>query len=145
MMHESMVRVSIPSELGYEKIVMSTVASLAQKANLSPERIDDLKTATGEAVINAIEHGNQLSPSFSVLTVAFIKDNSLVVNVMDQGLHPMTATNTHPRPQMRQRGWGLYLIRELVDEVTLTTTSTHNELQMVIHLDSPPEPTAKPA
>ena len=62
----SFVQVRLPSELGYEKVAMSTAASMASLMGFSIDRIEDLKTAVAEACINAIEHGNQLNDSLAV-------------------------------------------------------------------------------
>ena len=49
------VEVRLPSRLGFEKVAMSTAASVAKLMGFREERIDDLKTAIAEACINAIE------------------------------------------------------------------------------------------
>ena len=53
------VEVRLPSRLGYEKVAMSTAASVAKLMGFREDRIEDLKTAIAEACINAIEHGNR--------------------------------------------------------------------------------------
>ncbi|MGO4214149.1 ATP-binding protein, partial [Terriglobus sp. YAF25] len=65
MKNGSAVEVTLPSELGFEKVAMSTAASMAQLMGFSPDRIEDLKTAVAEACINAIEHGNQMNDTLS--------------------------------------------------------------------------------
>ena len=45
MKHANSIEVRLPSELGFEKIAMSTAASVAQMMGFSAERIEDLKTA----------------------------------------------------------------------------------------------------
>ena len=47
------IQLHIPSELGYEKVAMAAAATLATKIGFSQDRIEDLKTAVGEACINA--------------------------------------------------------------------------------------------
>ncbi len=55
------VEVRLPSRLGFEKVAMSTAASVAKLMGFREERIDDLKTAIAEACAqHAIEHGNRL-------------------------------------------------------------------------------------
>ena len=60
------VEVRLPSQMGYEKVAMSTAASVAKLMGFPEDRIEDLKTAVAEACINAIEHGNRLNEKLSV-------------------------------------------------------------------------------
>ena len=57
----------LPSRLGFEKVAMDTAASVAALMGFTDDRVQDLKTAVSEACINAIEHGNQLNESLSVV------------------------------------------------------------------------------
>ena len=79
------VEVRLPSRLGYEKVAMSTAASVAKLVGLTPERIEDLKTAVAEACINAIEHGNRLNENLSVGVILSAESGALEVKVLDDG------------------------------------------------------------
>ena len=117
----SSVHVHLPSELGYEKVAMSTAASMAALMGFSKDRIEDLKTAVAEACINAIEHGNNLNSSLSVGVVLSSSDDQLEVKVIDDGV----GINANPvAPDIDRkvhgeedpRGMGMFLIQALVDE-----------------------------
>lgn len=121
MKHESSVKVRIPSELGFEKVAMSTAASVAALMGFSPERIEDLKTAVAEACINAIEHGNRLDDSLNVGVVLSATADQLEVKVIDDGdgLAQQPASPDIDRKMMGEedtRGMGMFLIQALVDE-----------------------------
>ncbi len=75
----------LPSRLGFEKVAMGTAASVAELMGFSEDRIEDLKTAVAEACINAIEHGNRLDASQTVLVILSIAENTLEVKVVDRG------------------------------------------------------------
>lgn len=129
------VKIYIPSELGYEKIPISAVAIVAQKLGFRPERIENLKMATGEAVTNAIEHGNQLDAGTEVFVMLTIAQPSLVVEVTDHGQKPIPQLPPHRTNREDNRGWGMLLIKDLVDEVTVTATPGRNQVRMVVYLD----------
>ncbi len=132
---ERIVEVYIPSELGYEKIAISAAAAVAQKMEFAPDRIDDLKTAVAEAVINAIEHGNQLDVTIKVLVTLTVQENALSLNVVDQGGQPIP-DNVMARPDRPDhRGWGMFLIKNLMDEVEVVAAPDHHEVRMVIYLE----------
>ena len=79
------VEVRLPSRLGYEKVAMSTAASVAKLMGFREDRVEDLKTAVAEACINAIEHGNRLNEGLSVGVVLSVDADSLEVKVIDDG------------------------------------------------------------
>ncbi len=129
------IEIHIPSELSYEKIAMATAAATARKMGFSDDRTEDLKTAVGEAVANAIEHGNQQNIEIKVLIILTVQDKSLSLNVVDQGHQPIPPIP--PERQIREdnRGWGMFLIKNLVDEVEVVAHPGRNEMRMVIHLE----------
>jgi serine/threonine-protein kinase RsbW len=115
------VELRLPSRLGYEKVAMSTAASVATLMGFTRDRIEDLKTAIAEACINAIEHGNRMNESRSVGVVLSMSEDALEVKVIDDG----RGLNTKPpkpdidrkmRGQEAPRGMGMFLIQALVDE-----------------------------
>ena len=98
------VEVRLPSRLGFEKVAMSTAASMAKLMGFADDRIEDLKTAVAEACINAIEHGNQMNASLPVGVILSMNPGELEVKVMDNG----TGMNAAPpaaryRPQNERR------------------------------------------
>src|SRR5579875_382047 len=121
MKNGSSVQVRLPSELGFEKVAMSTAASMASLMGFTEERIEDLKTAVAEACINAIEHGNQLNEKLSVGVILSATSDELEVKVIDNG----SGIAKEPRkPDIDRkihgeedpRGMGMFLIQALVDE-----------------------------
>lgn len=121
MKNGSSVEVRIPSELGFEKVAMSTAASMAGLMGFSSDRIEDLKTAIGEACINAIEHGNQLDHALRVMVVLSNTEDELVVKVIDDGsgVGAAPASPNIDRKMLGEedpRGMGMFLIQALVDE-----------------------------
>ena len=121
MRNGSSVEVRIPSELGFEKVAMSTAAGMAAMMGFSQERIEDLKTAVAEACINAIEHGNAGDDSLHVGVVLSRTDSELEVRVSDEGSGPgelPDAPDIHRKMAGEEdpRGMGMFLIQALVDE-----------------------------
>jgi serine/threonine-protein kinase RsbW len=117
----SSVEIRLPSELGFEKVAMSTASSLASMMGFSSGRIEDLKTALAEACINAIEHGNKLDSSLTVGVILSTTDDALEVKVIDDGsgTSGLSQTPDIERKLLGEedsRGMGMFLIRALVDE-----------------------------
>lgn len=136
------VEVRLPSRLGYEKVAMSTAASVAKLVGLAPDRIEDLKTAVAEACINAIEHGNRLNENLSVGVVLSAQPDSLEVRVLDNG-RGMKTQATRPdidrkiHGEEEARGMGMYLMQALVDEAEWVpgVDGASSYVRLVIRLD----------
>jgi serine/threonine-protein kinase RsbW len=136
------VEVRLPSRLGFEKVAMSTAASVAKLMGFRDERIDDLKTAVAEACINAIEHGNRLNEKLSVGVVLSAGGDQLEVKVMDDGKGMKTQPS---KPDIDKkmhgeedpRGMGMFLIQALVDEAewVVGTNGKGSYVRLVIRLD----------
>lgn len=139
MASDRVVEIYIPSELGYEKIAMAAAATVAHRMGFSHDRIEDLKTAVSEAVTNAIEHGNQLNVEVKVLIELMIQENSLTLNVVDEGRQPipefLDLEQGFENRSGFPRGLGMFLIKRLVDECQVVAKPGRNEVRMVIYLE----------
>jgi serine/threonine-protein kinase RsbW len=135
------VEVRLPSRLGFEKVAMSTAASVAKLMGFREDRIDDLKTAIAEACINAIEHGNRLNEKLSVGVVLSAGADALEIKVMDDG-KGMKNAPTKPDIDKKMhgeedpRGMGMFLIQALVDEAewVVGTNGKGSYVRLVIRL-----------
>src|SRR5437763_5739593 len=130
------VEIFLPSTLGYEKVARSAAQAVAEEMGFSPDRIEDLKTAISEACMNAIEHGNQEDKTTSVTVLLTAAPKQLEIKVADEGLTPMPEKLPPPgRPGEDNRGWGMFFISQLVDEVEITRLPQGgNQVRMVIYL-----------
>lgn len=136
------IELRLPSELGKEKLAIALVESVAARMGFSPDRVQDLKTAVGEACINAIEHGNQCDSRMLVYIQLAIEPTQLSIRVVDQGKEPIPFTR--PRPSIQRMvdgeapsgGFGIFLIQNLMDEVEICREpGGKNQLRMVLHLN----------
>lgn len=140
-MNDSSVEVRLPSRLGFEKVAMSTAASMATLMGFSENRIQDLKTAVSEACINAIEHGNHMDSSLPVGVVLSMHPGELEVKVLDDG-NGMDTVPDKPDIDRKMtgeeeaRGMGMFLIQALVDEVEWVPNSAGQSfVRLVIRMD----------
>jgi serine phosphatase RsbU (regulator of sigma subunit)/anti-sigma regulatory factor (Ser/Thr protein kinase) len=133
--------VAINSVPGNELTAMEQVASIVKELDLSPRQREHLKTAVAEATMNAMEHGNKYREDVLVRIRVFTTQTDLVVYVEDQG-----GDSKIPDPQTpdleakldeRQspRGWGLFLIKNLVDDMAVTSDGTHHTVKLIMHLE----------
>lgn len=133
----------IPSNPGAEKLAMDFAAQVAKTMNFPAERVEDLKTAVAEACINAIEHGNRGDAATRVGIRLTAAADRLQVAVQDEGTAPGIAHPATPDIESRiegrteTRGWGIFLIENLMDEVSFESNAQGNVVNMIIYLDKP--------
>ena len=134
------IEISLPNQVGYERIAMASAESYATMIGLAPERIEDLKTIVAEAAINAMQHGNKERPDARVTVSMMFNDNTIQVTVMDQG---EGFNEFVPDPNIERIvneedppvGFGTFLIRQLADQVEIDKTADGaNFVRMTIKL-----------
>jgi anti-sigma regulatory factor (Ser/Thr protein kinase) len=118
---------------------MQRVVAVAQPLNLPPARLDKLKTAVAEATMNAIEHGNHNQPDLPVDIQVLTNNTDLIVRITDRGSVPVPdpiAPDLEAKlaGQQSPRGWGLFLIEKMVDEMRVSGDAHHHTLELVMHL-----------
>ena len=121
------VEIVLPNVLGFERIAMACSAAFAQLQGLPPDRIEDLKTVVAEAATNAMLHGNGGRAKAHVAIRLERMPDAITVTVTDEG---RGFENTIRDPDIERImndqeepvGFGLFLIRNLADEVTYTVS-----------------------
>ncbi len=129
-------KLEIPSVPGNERQAIDRVDDFARSL-LSPERLESLKTAVGEATMNAIEHGNRADASIPVELSFARTPDSLIVRIADRGnggapapgLPDLEAKLAGEEPA---RGWGLFLIEEMVDRVRSEVTEDRHIVELTV-------------
>jgi anti-sigma regulatory factor (Ser/Thr protein kinase) len=138
----SLLRFSVSSDPGNERLVMKRVAGVVQELGLSAARLEQLKTAVAEAAMNAIEHGNHFQSELPVWIDVLSSDDAVVVRITDQGGGaPIPDTKAVPDLEAKlaglqsPRGWGLFLIRNMVDDVRVMTGDRHHTVELFLSLE----------
>ncbi len=132
---------SIPSVPGNERQAMDQVALAVRDLHLPTRRLEQLKTAVAEATMNAMEHGNHYQPDVPVIISVQVSATTLAVRISDQGEGPATIEAETPDLEAKlselqtPRGWGLFLIKNLVDDLYIINNETHHTIELIINLE----------
>jgi serine/threonine-protein kinase RsbW len=131
----------IPMGDDTELIAAHTVEQIARRISFQPEAINQIKTALIEACINASEHS--LSPDRKIYQRFRVESDRLVVTVSSRGVVPpglnsqngeSNNNNGEASESKERRGWGLKLIRSLMDEVEFERVDDGTRLRMTKYL-----------
>ena len=130
----------IPSVPGTERQAMERVAASVRDVGFPARRLERLKTAVAEATMNAIEHGNQGRAELAVRVEVIAMDAQVIVRITDHGGGREIPEATHPDLEaklaglQKPRGWGLFLIKNMVDELRVTSDERHHTVELVMRL-----------
>ena len=136
---------SLPSEPGNERLALARVAGTVKDLGLSEARLEKLKTAVAEATMNAIEHGNGNHAEIPVEVEVSQDGDEIIVAISDQGGDatagdaPAGSTPAEEPDLLKKldgaqspRGWGLFLIRNMVDAMDITTNGQRHTIWLTV-------------
>ncbi|MFS0562539.1 anti-sigma B factor RsbW [Terribacillus sp. 179-K 1B1 HS] len=126
------IEIKVPAKPEYVGVIRLTASGVANRMGFSYEDIEDLKVAISEAVTNTVNHAYEKDEDGEV-TIGFgVYENRLEVMVADHGgsfnldqvkrnIGPYEAAE--PIEQLREGGFGLFLIDALMDKVEINSDS----------------------
>lgn len=130
----------LASAPGNERQAMEQVAAAVADA-LPPARLERLKTAVAEATMNAMEHGNAYQPDRPVHIQVDQSPAAVRVRIVDQGGGQFMAEAETPDLEAKlaglqsPRGWGLFLIQAMVDEMHVYSDDRHHTVALIMQRD----------
>jgi anti-sigma regulatory factor (Ser/Thr protein kinase) len=131
----------VASAPGNERQAMDRVMAAVASSGLAPARLDRLRTAVAEATMNAMEHGNEYRLDRPVRIVVLRTAEDVRVRITDQGDMNRSIAPETPDIEAKlagsepPRGWGLFLIAKMVDEVILTSDGGAPTVELVMRLE----------
>ena len=133
------VELKLPILKDMELVATHTSDVVSKHMNLSEEKSAEVSMALIEACINAFEH----SETKEDIYIHFIISNeNLTIKVIDKGVgfdeSAIKLPNIHDKvgSKERKRGWGLMLIKELMDKVDYESDNTGTTLTMTKNKES---------
>jgi serine phosphatase RsbU (regulator of sigma subunit)/anti-sigma regulatory factor (Ser/Thr protein kinase) len=130
---------SIPGEEGNERLAMDRVAAAVDGLGLPTARLERLKTAVSEAAMNAIEYGSQGRPDVPVEVEVEATAENVVVRITDRALSGTVPVDAEAPDlerklagEQKPRGWGLFLIRNMVDSMDVTSDGSSQTVTLTM-------------
>jgi serine/threonine-protein kinase RsbW len=122
----------IPSAVEYVSLVRQTMEGIARRMHFDPTEVGDVKLAVGEALNNAVSHGCPSAARARITVVCTIAPTSLEIQVSN------AIAAGRPRPTIadavdneREGGMGLFIMRQVMDEVEIVWEDRSATVRMV--------------
>jgi serine phosphatase RsbU (regulator of sigma subunit)/anti-sigma regulatory factor (Ser/Thr protein kinase) len=122
---------SLPGAAGNEREAMDRVAAAVADVGLPSDRLERLKTAVSETAMNAIEYGSQGRADVPFDVDVEVTPADVVVRVTDRALSGAIPDDAEVPDldrklagEQKPRGWGLFLIENMVDAMDVSTNET---------------------
>lgn len=138
---QMMCEFGLRSQHGMERLAAALVLAAVVPLQLSTSRQEQLRSAVAEAVMNGIEHGNRCRAELPVFVQVLSGPEMLVVRVTDRGGGSPIVEGDEPdlaeklAGRQSPRGWGLFLMRSMVDDLHITATEEGHTVELVLYLN----------
>ena len=112
--------ISFPAQVDRIAGVVDGVVALARQLHGETGKEQEIALALTEALANAVKHGSKNDPSLKVQCQVFAEGSTMIIIVRDSGpgFDPSSVANPLELAGLTaDHGRGLYMIRQLVDEV----------------------------
>ena len=131
------VKLTLPMLPDMEIAASKTATALAEFMEMSSDKIDEVRMAVVEACINSFEHSHagdqKVHIEFAVLGDS--EPEKLQIKITDSGIGFSPDDVEEPLIEEKlkaasKRGWGLKIIKGLMDEVEISSGSTGTTIVM---------------
>lgn len=134
-MSRSVHRLSIPSSTSFLEEVRRFVEKYARQAEFGDRTIEDFKIAVDEACTNIIKHAYDGDATQKIDLAVIVDDKRFTVRIRDEGRAFKAQSYTEPdifhlAKRRRAGGFGVHIMRRLMDHVEYETRGKVNEVKL---------------
>lgn len=133
-----LVRLEIPAQPAFVGVARTVVTAVVTQVDGIPEdRLEDLRIAVSEACTNAVEAHQADDVTQRVVLRCLVDDDTLEVRIEDagSGFSPADLEErdlADPDVLAAERGWGIQLIRALVDDVAFDASGAGTAVRLLM-------------
>jgi len=126
--------IEIPSKREELEKIANEVQKIAYDIGFAEDEIDNISIGVTEAVNNAIIHGNKLNEDKKVKIVFTIFEDSLKIEVTDQGAGfelNLIENPLEPENLLKENGRGIFILRAVMDKVDFKMSDKGTKVTML--------------
>ena len=135
------IEMKVPAKAEYVGVLRLTISGIASRMGFTYDSIEDMKVAVSEAASNVVDHAYSNKEKGELTLGVAVYDNRLEIMVSDRGdsfnfeeikdrVGPVKqAEEIDPLANLREGGFGLFLIQVLMDKVEI-----NNEYGVVVYM-----------
>lgn len=141
-MKNKSITLTIDSDLDNVGLVGSSIKALAMHFGMSECCADDVEVCVVEGINNVIEHAYTYKPDNMVTTIVGTDSTNMIIEVKDFGISmgKLTRPDINIDPEdlnsLPEGGFGLYLIHNLMDSVSYSSSDGINTLTLTKIIDA---------
>lgn len=117
--------------------IESIIIQIQKQFPIEKDKFHNILVATTEAIINAIQHGNKNNPDKKVKLTITANKKAILVIVEDEGegFDPSKLEDPRtPENILKERGRGIFIIKQLADSTTITTSKSGTTVKMTFKI-----------
>ncbi|MDM7921958.1 MAG: ATP-binding protein [Pyrinomonadaceae bacterium] len=123
----------IPMTDDAEMVAAHTLEDIARRHNIPTKEVNRIKTALVEACINASEHSK--SPDRRIHQKFTVGSDRISITISNRGLR-LVEKSVAVEPNEGRRGWGLKLMRQLMDDVRIEHVDDGTRISMTKYFEA---------
>ncbi|UCE05462.1 MAG: ATP-binding protein [bacterium] len=129
-------QIIVPAQISYLPVLRKFIACIATKYRFSKSEINALTISVDEACTNIIKHGYRNIQSGSITMNVRVKDDRLIVELIDQGksFDPNQVSDpniTHYVQSGKKGGLGIFIMKKSLDDIQYLTSGQANILRLI--------------
>ena len=127
----------LPAKINNLRKLVELVSKCAKDLGLDPERITDIGVATEEALVNICNYAYQGEAGDVQVTCMLDDESRFIIEIEDTGIpfdvHGLDAPDlTDDIAERQVGGLGVFIIKELMDDVQYRREDNKNILRLII-------------
>jgi anti-sigma regulatory factor (Ser/Thr protein kinase) len=127
--------ISLPAEKEHLKVLVEFILGFARRHDMDHDRLWKLELAAEEVLGNIIEYAYPANKGNIEILCSLVDHSGLAIEIQDHGIpfNPLSFPRSEPASDIeaiRTKGFGIYLLRNLVDTVVYRREGNRNCLTL---------------
>ena len=129
-------QIIVPAQINYLPVLRNFISRIASKYRFSKSEINALTISVDEACTNIIKHGYRNTQSGSITMNVHVKNDCLVVELIDHGtsFDPNQVSDPNISQYIqngKKGGLGIFIMKKFLDDIQYMSSAQANILRLI--------------